>query len=63
MEDYNTIFLNNAFTDIIKNSEFFMMNQTSDIFNENKFNHVTFVGKLRIQDLLNQDMKLTKIQK
>ena len=40
------------FDDIVNNSKYFMMNQISDITEENKFNHVSFVGKTAIEDIL-----------
>jgi hypothetical protein len=46
------------FEDIINNSKYFMMNQISDLTEENKFNHVTFVGKTLIEDVLKLDNPL-----
>lgn len=53
MEQFNT-----EFNDIINNSKYFMMNQLSDIIDENKFHHVSFIGKTLISDIMNQDMTL-----
>jgi hypothetical protein len=47
-------YFDDKFNDILKNSQFFMMNQTSDLVEENKFNHVSFVGNVPINDVLEQ---------
>ena len=50
------------FNDIINNSKYFMMNQLSDIVDENKFQHISFVGKTLVSEVLEQDMTLTMQQ-
>jgi hypothetical protein len=48
MEKINELFIN-----ILKSSEYFMMEQYSDIFNENKFKHVSFLGNTKTYEILN----------
>ena len=49
--DTTSIF-NSSFNDILVNSQFFLMNQTSDIYNENKFLHVSLLGKILVTDII-----------
>ena len=48
MEKINELFIN-----ILKSSEYFMMEQHSDIFNEDKFKHVSFLGNTKTYEILN----------
>jgi len=45
--------INETFVNILKSSEYFMMEQHSDIFNENKFKHVSFLGNTKTYEILN----------
>jgi len=45
---------NDKFNDLLNSSQYFMMNQTSDIIQENKFDNVVFLNKVTIQDTLSQ---------
>jgi hypothetical protein len=45
--------INELFVNILKSSEYFMMEQHSDIFNENKFKHVSFLGNTKTYEILN----------
>jgi hypothetical protein len=48
------------FKEMISKSQYFVMNQESDIFEKNIFNHVAFVGKTKIHDVLEMKMPLLK---
>jgi hypothetical protein len=45
--------INEQFINILKSNEYFMMEQHSDIFNENKFKHVSFLGSTKTYEILN----------
>lgn len=45
-------YFDNKFNDIIKHSQHFLMNQTSDIVDNNKFNHVSFLGNIPVKDII-----------
>jgi len=45
--------INDTFIDILKSNEYFIMEQYSDIFNENKFKHVSFLGTTKTYEILN----------
>lgn len=45
--------INDTFINILKSNEYFMMEQNSDIFNENKFKHVSFLGTTKTYEILN----------
>jgi hypothetical protein len=45
--------INDNFINILKSNEYFMMEQYSDIFNENKFKHVSFLGNTKTYEILN----------
>jgi len=45
--------INDTFINILKSNEYFMMEQHSDIFNENKFKHVSFLGTTKTYEILN----------
>jgi hypothetical protein len=45
--------INDTFINILKSNEYFMMEQYSDIFNENKFKHVSFLGNTKTYEILN----------
>jgi hypothetical protein len=48
------------FKEMISKSQYFVMNQESDIFEKNIFNHVVFLGKSKIHDVLEMKMPLLK---
>lgn len=48
MEKISELFIN-----ILKSNEYFLMEQYSDIFNENKFKHVSFLGTTKTHEILN----------
>jgi hypothetical protein len=48
------------FKEMISKSQYFVMNQESDIFEKNIFNHVAFLGKTKIHDVLEMKMPLLK---
>lgn len=45
--------INDTFINILKSNEYFMMEQHSDIFNENKFKHISFLGTTKTYEILN----------
>ena len=45
--------INDTFINILKSNEYFMMEQHSDILNENKFKHVSFLGTTKTYEILN----------
>ncbi len=45
--------INDTFINILKSNEYFIMEQYSDIFNENKFKHVSFLGTTKTYEILN----------
>lgn len=45
--------INDTFINILKSNEYFMMEQYSDIFNENKFKHISFLGSTKTYEILN----------
>lgn len=58
MEKINELFIN-----ILKSNEYFMMEQYSDIFNENKFKHVSFLGTTKTYEILNNKEIFTVLTK
>jgi len=45
-------YFNNKFQDILKSSQVLMMNQLADIIEDNKFDHVSFLGKTPVSDVI-----------
>jgi hypothetical protein len=53
MEEKINIF-DDKFNDILLNSKYLMMNQTSDIIDDNKFSHVAFLGNTSVEEILSK---------
>jgi hypothetical protein len=49
-----TQFFDEKFNDILLNSKYLMMNQTSDIINDSKFSHIAFLGNTTVDEILSQ---------
>jgi hypothetical protein len=47
-------FFDDKFNDILSNSKCLVMNQTSDIIDDNKFSHVSFLGNITVDEILSQ---------
>lgn len=45
-------YFNARFQDILKSSQILMMNQIGDIIEDNKFDHVSFLGKTPVSDII-----------
>jgi hypothetical protein len=50
------------FKKIISSSQYFLMNQDSSILEQNKYNHVSFLGKTKINDILEKKMPLLNLK-
>ena len=40
------------FQDILRSSQILMMNQLADVIDDNKFDHVSFLGRTQVSDII-----------
>ncbi len=53
MDNQNNFqYFNEKFQDILKSSQVLMMNQVADIIEDNKFDHVSFLGRTPVSDVI-----------
>jgi hypothetical protein len=53
MDNQNKLqYFNSKFQDILKSSQFLMMNQVADIIEDNKFDHISFLGRIPVSDVI-----------
>lgn len=53
MDNQNKLqYFNKKFQDILKSSQVLMMNQVADIIEDNKFDHVSFLGRTPVSDVI-----------
>lgn len=53
MDNQNKLqYFNERFQDILKSSQVLMMNQVADIIEDNKFDHVSFLGRTPVSDVI-----------